>query len=244
MSGANAGQILSNDLPAASRYLEARLSEFAEDVFDIDICHLNQTDSYDGQLKEITQYVPALPLALINSQTGIGTGYACNSIAFNLSSIPKAIKALQTGQSVAKALGVPDFTCFSRLIKDEALLDLHETGHASLSLIGCYDLIDFEIIGKRNKKRKAFRITELPKGSAESFTEQVALGVEQEKITDISALQTPQTVTSTINDSPLMPNKKSIKTTPDVREFNANVKDSQSSPKIIKSYNSKNRHLL
>ncbi len=60
------------------------------------------------------------------------------------------------------------------------------------------------------------------------------------KITDISALQTPQTVMSTINDSPLMPNKKSIKTTPDVREFNANVKDSQSSPKIIKSYNSKN----
>lgn len=190
IEGPRVGQKLSNDNAASARYLECKLSAFAEAVFDIEQDFLAKTPSYDGQTNEVVNYVPAIPLALINAQTGIGTGYATNTIAFDLNRIPGAIKALIKDSNVPSALGVPDFTSYGSVVRNDQLVRLHAEGKASIKQIGKYHLEDYEVpYAKRNKDRKAICITELPSGSAESFVDRLKHLVETDKVQWVADIQ-------------------------------------------------------
>ena len=186
--GKKAGQLLSNDGPAADRYTKTKLSEFALAIFDIEPQYLESKSSYTNKHTEILQYVPALPLALINAQQSVGVGYACNSASFNLHQIGKAIKALLTESEIkaTKALGIPDFTTFGNIERNQGILDLHETGRGSLRLIGSYSIQDIKLNKRRNAWRKEVLITDLPTGSAERFLTKLKKYCDEYKITTIA----------------------------------------------------------
>lgn len=94
------GQAISNDGAASSRYLEIKLSDFAEACFDrADMPYLPTIESYAGDVQEITEFVPLVPFALLQSQLGIGTGWACDSPAYNLAELCPAILAYMSGDS-------------------------------------------------------------------------------------------------------------------------------------------------
>ena len=184
IEGDKAGQLLSDDGPASPRYTKAKLSEFARAIFDIEPNLLVSEKSYTNKHTEIRQYVPALPLTLLNGQQGIGVGYACNSISFNLASVVHAIKyAMANNRSKAEeALGMPDLPCFSLIQQDDAISQLNENGRATFRLRGKYAISDIKLPLKRNAWRKQIEITELPSGSAERFLGKLA----NERITTIS----------------------------------------------------------
>lgn len=164
------GQRISDDGPAAGRYVEAKLSEFAEAVLDIPAKYLSTRPSYDGQLQEIVRYVPALPLALLNATSGIGTGYAVESTSFNLIQIGKAIAALPKGErEVIKCLGLPDYAQGCTLEESEGLLQVIAEGRGTFAMHGEFAFGSTELNQKRNKYRDTITITKLPVGSAEKF---------------------------------------------------------------------------
>ena len=184
-------QVLSNDNAASARYLEVRLSAFAEAVFDISHDFLPIRDNYDGTRKEVVHYIPALPLALVNGQSGIGTGYATTTFAFRLQAIAKAI-ALAVQQpdakiAIASAIGVPDFPAQFAISPDDGLTQLHETGHGSFSGTGKYEFGETVLTDrKRNKHRKTIIVRSLPEGSAEKFCDKVREAVQAEKLQGVA----------------------------------------------------------
>lgn len=187
LTGERIGQLLSDDGPAADRYLEARLSEFALAVFDIPNEFLQTTESYDGQMREVVEYVPAVPLALLNAQTGIGTGYATNTASFELGRVLTAIKYHAQGKAVRKVLGYPDFPCYGAVLEEQESLDaLYEHGRATFTLQGEWQIRDIELPIKRNKQRKQIVVTAVPNGSAEAFLHSIKQGLEQGNIQDIA----------------------------------------------------------
>ena len=180
-------QKISGDAHAAPRYLECKLSEFSEAVFDIDIKYLKTKPNYDGSSKEVVRYVPALPLALVNGQSGIGTGFATNSIGFPVSNIIKAVSKVGSAEAVAKALGAPDVPYNTNIIKNEALVELHTEGRASLDLLGEWTIEkNYDTGNKRNRYREAVVITKLATGHAEQFIDKVKNAFENDKIEGIA----------------------------------------------------------
>ena len=175
-------QKISSDAPASARYLECKLSKFAQEVFDIPIKYLNTRKNYDGTTDEVVEFVPALPLALINSQNGIGTGYATNTASFPVKQVIKALQYVNDAQKATKALGFPDIPWNTNIVKSDAILDLHKTGKGSLELLGEWKTIkDYDTGKSRNRYREAIIVSKLATGDAEKFLLQVKKCVEDGK---------------------------------------------------------------
>lgn len=80
----------SPDLPgsrAASRYVEAKLSEFAEKFYLQSADYADREDNYDGRLKEITLFYPPLPGSLFTSAQGIAVGLSTNIPPHDIKSV-------------------------------------------------------------------------------------------------------------------------------------------------------------
>ena len=78
VSQGNFGFLNSSTLnsPAAARYTEAHLSEYARDFyFTEDIMFADMTENYNGKLKEPTVLPTLLPMAYIQGSNGIAAGY-------------------------------------------------------------------------------------------------------------------------------------------------------------------------
>lgn len=178
------GQRISDDRPAAGRYVEAKLSEFCEAVFDIPQNLLNTRPSYDGQKLEICYYVPAVPLALVNSAVGIGTGYACNTASYNLKNVAKAVKELINGYELKalKALGIPDSSAYCKLLKSEGLLSAIQDGRGTITMQG-----NWEVTRSANK-RPLITISSLPDISAERLCTKAAEIAEEAQIVAVRDL--------------------------------------------------------
>ena len=174
-------QVISANKAAAARYLEVKLAAFSEAVFDLDTKYLATKANYDGTKQEVTSFVPALPLALINSQTGIGTGYATNSVGFTAANVAKSIAFINNEQLAIKALGVPDFAHNTNIIKNNELLRLHQEGRANVSLQGEW-VIESNYQYSKRSKREAIIVTKLASGNPEKFCEQIKSLVEDNKL--------------------------------------------------------------
>ena len=71
--------------PAAARYTEAHLSEFARDFyFTEDIMFTDMVDNYSGKLKEPLVLPTLLPMAYIQGSNGIAAGYRNYMLPHNL----------------------------------------------------------------------------------------------------------------------------------------------------------------
>lgn len=101
----NFGNIFTGDSAAASRYIEAKLSEFAlETVFSPKIT--TWTPSYDGRKKEPVTLPVKFPLLLAQGVEGIAVGLSSKILPHNFNEIADAAVAYLQGESFTL---YPDF---------------------------------------------------------------------------------------------------------------------------------------
>lgn len=104
-NGHAVGQSLSEDPPAAARYLEVRGTSLVESMF---ISQINRNygewrDNYDGSTKELARIVPPLPALLINGSQGIASGYACYHVPYNITDVINATTEYIKNKSITPA---------------------------------------------------------------------------------------------------------------------------------------------
>ncbi len=174
------------DNPAASRYTEAKLTEYAWSVLLDDSDTWETRPNYDGSLKEPIQLNSKIPNILMNGAEGIGVGFATRIPTHNLRGIAKALPFVVAGD-VAKATKelIPDIPTGSDIIKDEGLLEYLNTGRGAIRQRAKVEHSEVEH-GKR-AKRSALTFTCLPfHVSTEQVGKQIKDGVESGKITTVA----------------------------------------------------------
>ncbi|HYQ88561.1 MAG TPA: DNA gyrase subunit A, partial [Candidatus Binatia bacterium] len=103
------------DAPAAERYTEARLTEFAEEMLrDIERDTVNMRPNYDESREEPVVLPSAVPNLLVNGSSGIAVGMATNIPPHNLGETVEAINYLVDHPDAAlkdlrKFIKGPDF---------------------------------------------------------------------------------------------------------------------------------------
>lgn len=109
----------SPDLPgsiAASRYVEAKLSEFAEQFYLESIDYADREDNYDGRLKEVTLFYPPLPGSLFTGAQGIAVGLSTNIPTHDIKSVGTSlINYIKNPESDEYLNLIPD-TCEESII--------------------------------------------------------------------------------------------------------------------------------
>lgn len=190
-SGPNIGQCISEDSPAAARYLEVKSTSLTQCMFvdEIDKHACEWRDNYDGSTQEVIEIVPTIPSLLINGAQGIAAGYACHHISYNLTEVIKGvteyIKNRQiTSKALFKFIKGPDLPNGARILNDENVFKAFDSGSGSLKLYGCWEIKKIPY-GKK-ATRDAIIVTALASGSSERFLSQLKAGVEAEKITGVA----------------------------------------------------------
>lgn len=86
--------------PAASRYIECKISEVAKKLLFDDLNQVEMIPSYDEKALEPKFLLPKLPLMLLNGAEGIGTGYSVIIPSYSHNDIIKSMKSvIQTGKA-------------------------------------------------------------------------------------------------------------------------------------------------
>ncbi len=189
-TGLSTGQSISEDSPAAARYLEVKSSEFTQNVYinEIDKESCKWRDNYDGSTQEAHRIVPALPALLVNGGVGIAAGYACHHISYNLSEVIKGTAAyIQnkniTDKALYKHIIGPDLPQGARILKDDGVWAAFSSGHGSIKVYGKWEVK--QVNYKKKSKREAIIVTSLASGSSERFLEKVKAAVDGGKIDQI-----------------------------------------------------------
>lgn len=189
-SGPNVGQSISEDSPAAARYLEVKSTALTQQVMvdEIDKYSCRWRDNYDGSTQEVIEIVPALPSLLINGAQGIAAGYACHHVPYNLTEVVKGVVEYIknphiTSKSLFKFIKGPDLANGARILNDDAVFQAFDKGSGSLKVYGTWK-VEKITHGKRST-RDAVVVTSLASGSSERFLEKLKEGVESEKITGV-----------------------------------------------------------
>lgn len=101
----NFGNILTGDPPAASRYIETRLSTLSkETMFNADLTEM--VPSYDGRNKEPVCLPAKIPLLLLQGAEGIAVGMSTHILPHNFNELLEAQIAILEGRSFSI---LPDF---------------------------------------------------------------------------------------------------------------------------------------
>ena len=127
-TGPSTGQSISEDAPAAARYLEVKSSEFTQNVYinEIDKESCEWRDNYDGSTQEVHRIVPALPSLLVNGGVGIAAGYACHHISYNLSEVINGTVAYIKNKKITDKPSIstspaPTYLMGARILKDDGV---------------------------------------------------------------------------------------------------------------------------
>lgn len=195
-SGKALGKTISDDPPAAARYLEVKATPFTQEVLisEMDRVSHEWIDNYDGSTQEIVNFVPRLPSLLINGATGIASGYACKHLPYNLREVCDGTSYVIenpncSSSELNKIILGPDLPGGARIIQD-GVADILETGSGAVDVYGEWKVTTCNY-GKR-QTRDMIVVTELATGSAERFLEKTRDALEAEKfdgvadITDLS----------------------------------------------------------
>ena len=174
------------DGPAAARYTEAKLTEYAYSVLLQDTDTWVTRDTYDGSFQEPVQLNTKVPHVLLNGGEGIGVGFATRIPTHNLRGVAKALRALveDDTKSAAKHL-IPDFPTGCEVVKDDGLLEYMRSGNGSIRMRAVCEVekIDY---GKR-AKRDALVFDQLPMHvNTEQVGEQVKAALEKGNITTVA----------------------------------------------------------
>ena len=138
-SKGNFGKVYSRDMAyAASRYTEAKLESFCNELFrDIDSDTVNMVDNYDATMKEPALLPTTFPNVLVSANQGIAVGMASNICSFNLKEVCETTIALMKNpdHDVLETLPGPDFSTGAQLLFDEAATrEIYSTGRGSFKL--------------------------------------------------------------------------------------------------------------
>jgi len=86
----------------AARYVSAKLNKFTKDVIFSDREIVEEIDSYDGEFKEVKNYLPYIPIVLLNGVSGIAVGFATEIRPYKLTDILKIQKDIIFGKKITK----------------------------------------------------------------------------------------------------------------------------------------------
>lgn len=169
---------IDGDSPAAMRYTEARLTEFAlylmeglsEDAVDF-------AETYDGEEQEPVVMPSAVPNLLCNGSNGIAVGMATNIPPHNLAEVCDALllmvdKPEASIESLVRKLKGPDFPTGGIIVdKFSSIVDAYTTGKGSFRIrskwhredlgLGQYQIVVTEIPYQVVKSKLIERIAQL-----------------------------------------------------------------------------------
>lgn len=185
-SKGNFGKAYSRDMAyAASRYTEAKLDTFCQELFrDIDSDTVDFVDNYDSTMKEPALLPTTFPNVLVSANNGIAVGMASNICGFNLREVCNAAIARIKNPDcdLKEYLLAPDFPTGGELIYDEnEINNVYNTGRGSIRVRGKWRYV---------KSENLIEIYEIPyTTTSEAIIDKVAELIKAEKIREISDMR-------------------------------------------------------
>lgn len=170
---------MAGDVPAAGRYREAKLSEFAIDCYfdDFDKYCVTMKLGYDGENYE-PEFLPAkYPVILFNPQfSGIGFGIASNIAPFNVNEVLDAtIKLIQNPD--AKIMLVPDSPTGCDILDEGQFKEINKTGQSKITMRASSEIDYLD---------NCIKITSLPINSSSSDVIKKLIALRDKKETGFS----------------------------------------------------------
>ena len=158
------GKHYSRDMAyAASRYTEAKLDTFCNELFSgIDKDAVEFVPNYDNTSTEPVLLPTTFPNILISPNLGIAVGMACSICSFNLAEICDGTVALlknpnTTVDRLLDIIKAPDFSGGAEIIYDrEQMKRIYETGTGSFKMRSKYEYV---------KKDNCIDVLEIPYSS-------------------------------------------------------------------------------
>lgn len=159
------GKQYSRDMAyAASRYTEAKLDPFCNELFSgIDKDAVDFVPNYDNTMKEPVLLPTTFPNILVSPNLGIAVGMACSICSFNLAEICDGTVALlknpNTGtERLLDIIKAPDFPGGAEILYDrEQMRRIYETGVGSFRMRAKYEF---------NAKEHSIDFLEIPYSSS------------------------------------------------------------------------------
>ena len=177
----NFGQFTSKDIqPAADRYSEVKLSEFAKNQlknFSKNV--VKKVKNFDGTI-EVPEVLPVtFPLILMYCTQGIGVGYASQTLSFNMNDIAKLIHNIVRNKRI---IIYPDFATGGMIDdNDDNIKKILETGRGRINLRAK--------IQKFNKEHYLL-VTEIPYGEKrENNIDKIIKVYQKGKITEVKNIK-------------------------------------------------------
>ncbi len=183
------GKQYSRDMAyAASRYTEAKLDSFCNELFSgIDKDAVDFVPNYDNTTEEPVLLPTTFPNILVSPNLGIAVGMACSICSFNLAEICDGTIALlkNPNASIDRLLDIikaPDFPGGAEIIYDrEQMRKIFETGSGSFKMRSKYEY---------NKKDNCIDILEIPYSSCiESIMKKATDMIKQGKLREVSDIR-------------------------------------------------------
>ncbi len=185
-SKGNFGKVYSRDMAyAASRYTEAKLDSFCDELFrDIDSDTVDMVDNYDATMKEPALLPTTFPNVLVSANQGIAVGMASNICSFNLKEVCETAIALMNNpeHDILETMPGPDFSTGGELLFDEATTrEIYATGRGSFKLRAKWRYVE---------KGNLIEIYEIPYSTAsEVIMDKVAELIKAGKIKEINDMR-------------------------------------------------------
>jgi topoisomerase-4 subunit A len=175
---------IDGDSPAAMRYTEARLTEFAIALMDgLNEDAVDFRDTYDGEEQEPVVMPGAVPNLLCNGSSGIAVGMATNIPPHNLAEICDALllmieKPDVSIESLVRKIKGPDFPTGGVIVdKFETILDAYTTGRGNFRVRAKWQKEDLGL------GQYQIVVTEIPYQVIKSkLIERIALLLQEKKI--------------------------------------------------------------
>ena len=185
-SKGNFGKAFSRDMAyAASRYTEAKLDNFCQELFrDIDSDTVDFVDNYDSTMKEPSLLPTTFPNVLVSANNGIAVGMASNICGFNLREVCNAAIARIKNPDcdLMEYLLAPDFPSGGELVyRDDEMRAIYETGRGSFRVRGKWRYV---------KEGNLVEIYEIPyTTTTEAIIDKVAELIKAGKIREINDMR-------------------------------------------------------
>lgn len=174
---------MDGDPAAASRYTEARLQRFADELLaDIEKETVDFRDNYDGSEQEPVVLPAKVPNLLLNGQIGIAVGMATNIPPHNLGELVDASIELidnehATIDDLLKHVKGPDFPTGATVYGGAPMKQAYMTGRGSVTMRAIADIEEVK------KGRHQIVVTEIPYGvNKASLVEKIAELYKEKKI--------------------------------------------------------------
>jgi len=178
------------DAPAAERYTEARLTEFAEEMLrEIEKNTVNMRPNYDETREEPVVLPAAVPNLLVNGSSGIAVGMATNIPPHNLREIVDAIHYVIDepdcpAEDLLRIVQGPDFPTGGVIYGRQGIVDSYTTGRGHITVRSVATIEEIK------KDREAIIVTEIPyMVSKAALLEKIADLVKEGTLDGISDLR-------------------------------------------------------